>query len=69
MLAVLEALGAHFHEHHADLLRMPWLVFCGKWVRLIEYEARERVRKRRQAEERERDELRREHHKRIRGEG
>lgn len=38
--AVIEGMGAIFHEHHAEIVRWPWKVFCSKWARLIEYEAR-----------------------------
>lgn len=27
-------MGTHFHEHHADIVRWPWKVFCRKWARL-----------------------------------
>lgn len=33
-LDVIEALGSHFHEHQAAVLRWPWKLFCVKWRRM-----------------------------------
>lgn len=46
MLDVMEAMGAHFHEHHADIMRWSWKLFCRKWVRLIKWAAEEREKER-----------------------
>ncbi len=57
MLDVLEGMSAHFHEHHSDIVRWPWKLFCAKWVRLITASTRD-------WEERQRDEEAREERER-----
>lgn len=51
-------MGAHFHEHHAEMMRWPWKVFCRKWARFLDATVverrRELRRKRRMADDRER---------------
>jgi hypothetical protein len=37
-------MGAHFHEHHADVVRWPWKIFCRKWARLLAATVGERKR-------------------------
>lgn len=49
MLDVVEAMSAHFHEHHEAIMRWSWKLFCVKWVRLIQ--AMERQRERDHADE------------------
>lgn len=56
LLDLLEAMSAHFHEHHEAIMRWSWKLFCAKWVRLIKFAAEEKARK--QQRERE-DEMRR----------
>lgn len=42
LLDVVEAMSAHFHEHHREILtRWSWKLFCAKWVRLIAAAERE----------------------------
>lgn len=50
LLDVIEAMGAHFHEHQAEVLRWPFKLFCAKWRRMVVQVARreaERERSRR----------------------
>jgi hypothetical protein len=35
ILTITEAMGAHFHEHHHDIVRWSWKLFCAKWARMI----------------------------------
>lgn len=57
ILAVIEAMGTHFHEHHDDVVRWSWKLFCAKWARLsVQVAEQERDRRQR---EREREEQRR----------
>lgn len=46
ILDVMEAMGTHFHEHHAAIMRWSWKLFCRKWVRLIKWAAEEREKER-----------------------
>jgi hypothetical protein len=61
ILTITEAMGAHFHEHHHDILRWPWKLFCAKWARMIKqlWEQKQRDLAREQERERQRgfDEL------------
>lgn len=53
LLDIIEALGAHFHEHQADVLRWPWKLFCVKWRRMMVQVAKreaDRARDKRQRE-------------------
>ncbi len=58
---MLDALTAHTHEHYGELVRMPWKVFCIKWVRLIHWSAKERDRRNKEKREREWAKLKAEH--------
>lgn len=42
MLLVVEAMSAHFREHHEAIMRWSWKLFCAKWIRLIEAADKER---------------------------
>jgi hypothetical protein len=72
LLDVIEALGTHFHEHQADILRWPFKLFCAKWRRMVMQVARreaERERDRRiqvqtQAEREAEQEVRQAHQQR-----
>lgn len=44
-LALLEAMGTHFHEHHEAILRWSWKLFCAKWCRLLDWAADEEVKR------------------------
>lgn len=56
ILAITEAMGAHFHEHHHDILRWPWKLFCAKWARMIKqlWDQQQRDAERERERERER---------------
>lgn len=47
LLDIVEALSAHFHEHHEAVLRWPFRLFCAKWRRMmVQVAKRESERKR-----------------------
>lgn len=56
LLDVTESLGNHFREHHLEIVRWPWKLFCAKWARMLEQTARRLVKERREREAREREE-------------
>jgi hypothetical protein len=53
ILVVLEGMSTHYHEHYADLLRLPWKVFCLKWASMLLYAAKEAVKREQEEIERE----------------
>lgn len=46
-------MGTHFHEHHDDVARWSWRLFCAKWARLMVQVARQERDRRDQERERE----------------
>ncbi|HLZ20729.1 MAG TPA: hypothetical protein VKQ30_01215 [Ktedonobacterales bacterium] len=54
---MIEAIGACFHEHHADIVRWAWKLFCAKWARMLEVAEAERQREQERERERTRQHL------------
>ena len=51
-LDIVEALSAHFHEHHDAVMRWPWRLFCAKWRRMmVQVAKREAERERHRTEQ------------------
>lgn len=52
LLDVMEAMGAHFHEHHDDICAWSWRLFCAKWARMtVQLAQQERARREREREQ------------------
>lgn len=45
MLDVVDAMSAHYHEHHQELMAWPWRLYCAKWARMLIAFAKEEKRK------------------------
>jgi len=45
---------AHFHEHHREIMRWPWKLFCAKWARMLKQLAEQQEKERQRELERER---------------
>jgi len=58
VLDVVDAMSAHYHEHHQELMAWPWRLFCAKWARMILYAAKEAKRRKDKEIEQEQQRLR-----------
>ena len=58
ILDVLEAMSAHFKEHHEAIIHWSWKLFCRKWARLMKWAYEEQQRKAQQEQDRAFAELR-----------
>lgn len=58
LLEIMEAMSAHFHEHHEAIMRWSWKLFCRKWARLMAWAAEEREKERQREQDRAFEELR-----------
>ncbi|HET8905957.1 MAG TPA: hypothetical protein VFN11_03230 [Ktedonobacterales bacterium] len=59
LLDVVDSLSNHYHEHLDAILAWSWRLFCARWARMLDAEARRMVRERERSETREQEQERR----------
>lgn len=60
LLDVMEGMSNHFHEHHADILRWSWKLFCAKWARMLDQVSKREAERLAKEQERQEEQMLRE---------
>lgn len=58
-------MSERYHEHHREIMSWSWKLFCAKWVRLIEWSAKEKQKQDKRREDQAFEELKRAHKERV----